>query len=197
VTEPSHLHQLIAILRAAYSGELAAGYAYRGHWKSVSKEIERERIRQIENDEWIHRTRVGEMLDTLGARPSRFKEVRMWLTGRTIGSLCHVIGWFLPMYFAGRLEGRNVQEYEEAALHAGALELKQYESELRIMRSVEREHELFFLNAVASHRLLPLMQPIFKWGIPNGAAEPGGPPVSLEPGMKDEPYKHPLSGEGD
>ena len=197
MTEPSHLHQLIAILRAAYSGELAAGYAYRGHWKSVSNQIERERIRQIENDEWIHRARVGEMLDTLGSRPSRVKEVRMWLTGRTIGALCHVIGWFLPMYFAGRLEGSNVQEYEEAALHAGALELKQFESELRIMRSVEREHELFFLKAVTGHRLLPLVQPIFRWGTLNGAAEPGSTPVTLEPGMKDEPYKHPLSGEGD
>ncbi len=197
MTETSHHRQLITILKAAYSGELAAGYAYRGHWKSVSSQIERERIRQIENDEWVHRKRVGEMLDTLGSRPSSIKEVRMWLTGRIIGALCHVIGWFLPMYFAGRLEGRNVKEYEEAAVHAGALELKQFESELRIMRSVEREHELFFLNAVAGHRLLSLVQPIFKWGTPNGAAEPGSTAVALEPGLKDEPYKHPLSGEGD
>ena len=197
MTEPSHRHQLIGILKAAYSGELAAGYAYRGHWKSVSNQMERDGIRKIENEEWVHRKRVGEMLDALGSRPSTLREVRMWLTGRTIGALCHVIGWFLPMYFAGRLEGRNVQEYEEAALHAAALELNQFEGELRIMQSVEREHELFFLKAITGHRLLPLVQPIFKWGTPNYAPEPGNQSAVLEPGMKDEPYKPPLSGEGD
>jgi hypothetical protein len=108
-----------------------------------------------------------------------------------------VIGWFLPMYFAGRLESRNVEEYEEAATHAAALELKQFESELRIMRAVEREHELFFLKAVAGHRLLPLVLPMFKWGAANPVAEPGNPFVAPEPGMKDESFKHPLSGEGD
>lgn len=197
MTEPSHRHQLIRILRAAYSGELAAGYAYRGHWKSVSNQIEREGIRKIENDEWVHRKRVGEMLDALGSHPSTLREVRMWLTGRVIGALCHAIGWFLPMYFAGRLEGRNVQEYEEAACHAAALELNQFESELQIMRSVEREHELFFLAAVAGHRLLPLVQPIFKWGTPACVAEVVSHSVVLEPGLKDEPYKPPLPGEGD
>ena len=197
MTETSHRLELITILKAAYSGELAAGYAYRGHWKSVTNRIERERIRQIENDEWVHRKRVGEMLDHLGAGPSKLKEMRMWLTGRAIGALCHVIGWFLPMYFAGRLEGRNVEEYEEAAVHAGAANLKQFEGELRIMRSVEREHELFFLSAVADHRLLPLVQPIFKWGISNGADDPESAAVAVEAGLKDEPYKHPLSGEGD
>src|ERR1044071_4023586 len=101
VTETSHRQHLISILKAAYSGELAAAYAYRGHWKSVSNLVERKRIQQIETDEWVHRKKVGEMLAALGARPSNLKEVRMWLTGRTIGALCHVIGWFLPMYFAG------------------------------------------------------------------------------------------------
>ena len=40
---------LIRILQNAYSGELAAAYAYRGHWQSLKKSAaERERIRQIE-----------------------------------------------------------------------------------------------------------------------------------------------------
>ena len=197
MTDTAHRRQLITILKAAYSGELAAGYAYRGHWKSVSNQIERERIRQIENDEWVHRKRVGEMLENLGAGPSTLREARMWLIGRTVGAMCHVIGWFLPMYFAGRLEGRNVEEYEEAAVHAGAANLNQFEGELRIMRSVEREHELFFLNVVRGHRLLRLVQPIFKWGIPDGVIDPGNSAVALKPGLPEEPYKHPLSDEGD
>ena len=32
----SHRAKLIETLQLAYSGELAAGYAYRGHWNSVS-----------------------------------------------------------------------------------------------------------------------------------------------------------------
>jgi hypothetical protein len=33
--------QLITVLQLAYSGELAAGYAYRGHWHSVRDSEER------------------------------------------------------------------------------------------------------------------------------------------------------------
>ena len=36
---------LAAILRLAYSGELAAALAYRGHWKSVRDPDERESVR--------------------------------------------------------------------------------------------------------------------------------------------------------
>jgi demethoxyubiquinone hydroxylase (CLK1/Coq7/Cat5 family) len=193
MSQPGHRQQLIAILQAAYSGELAAAYAYRGHWKSVSDPLEREGIRRIENDEWVHRERVGQMLQSLGADPSKVREVRMWITGRTIGALCHMIGWFLPMYFAGRLEGRNVEEYHAAALHAGALRLKEFEAELLVMQSVEREHELFFLNAVNGHRMLPLMLPVFKWG----ATEAENPPLVLAARPADRAYEHPLSGKGD
>jgi demethoxyubiquinone hydroxylase (CLK1/Coq7/Cat5 family) len=193
VSEPEHRQQVINILQAAYSGELAAAYAYRGHWKSLNNPLEREGIRRIENDEWVHRERVGQMLASLGARPSKVREVRMWITGRAIGALCHIIGWFLPMYFAGRLEGRNVEEYHTAAIHAGALGLREFEAELLIMRSVEREHELFFLNAVTGHRMLRLMLPVFKWG----AVEPGNPSLVLEARPPDQAYEHPLSGKGD
>jgi len=58
--------RLIAILQLAYSGELAAAHAYRGHWRSVSDEDERQSIKSIEEDEWRHRALVGEMLTALG-----------------------------------------------------------------------------------------------------------------------------------
>ena len=67
---------LIGILQLAYSGELAAAYAYRGHWKSVSDPEERRRIEEIENEEWHHRKLVGEMLFSLNAGPSQSREVR-------------------------------------------------------------------------------------------------------------------------
>lgn len=159
-----HRHKLIRILQGAYSGELAAGLAYRGHWKSVTRADERTAIQKIEREEAVHRQSVGEMLAGLGSAPRKLREARMWVIGSTIGLSCHALGRFLPMYFAGRLESGNVIEYEDAASHARALGLGEFETDLLVMARVEKEHELFFMSMVAGHRLLPLMRAIFKWG---------------------------------
>jgi rubrerythrin len=159
-----HRERLVRILQNAYSGEQAAAYAYRGHWKSLEREEERERVRQIEDEEWYHRREVGSMLATLGGSPVRGKEIRTWLIGRVLGLLCHLIGWFLPMYFAGRLESNNTAEYEDAAAHADALGFDDFRRELLVMAEVEREHEIFFRSMVEHHRMLPYMRRVFGWG---------------------------------
>jgi len=151
--------KLIAILQLAYSGELAAAYAYRGHWHSVDAREEREAIRQIEADEWHHRSTVGEMLAGLGGRPNPRRELRATIIGRTLQFLCHVTGWLAPMYGAGKLESRNVREYETAARYAndcGAAELVDC---LLEMAEVEWDHEYYFRSCVLKHRVgrrLPL-----------------------------------------
>ena len=155
---------LIGILQNALSGELAAAYAYRGHWKSLRDPDERKKVRQIENDEWVHRANVLRMLTETGSAPRRIREVRAWLIGRTIGFGCHLVGWFLPMYFAGRLESQNIEEYEVAAEHSRVLGLERFVAELRTMADVERDHEAFFRGKVAHHRLLPVLRSLFKWG---------------------------------
>ena len=170
-----HRPCLIHILQGAYSGELAAGFAYRGHWKSVKNADERAAIQKIEREEWVHRKRVGEMLASLDSAPRKFREAKLWLIGRSIGLSCHLIGWFLPMYFAGRLESGNVIEYQVAASHAAALGLKEFEADLLVMARVEKEHELFFLNVITGHRLLPIVSGVFGWGTLN---EPSAEPVS-------------------
>src|SRR4030095_2044283 len=106
-----NLGKLIAILQLAYSGELAAGYAYRGHWHSVSNPEQRARIKTIEDEEWHHRALVGEMLLSLGAGPNKIREIRARVLGRILGLACHVSGWFAPMYGAGKLERGNIVEY--------------------------------------------------------------------------------------
>ncbi len=161
--EQYHREHLVKILQNAYSGELAAAYAYRGHWKSLKDGAQRKRIKLIEDEEWLHREKVGRLLLAMQSRPLKRKEARMWLIGRTAGVACHVTGWFLPMYFAGRLETANVGEYESAAHHAAELGLIEFESELRVMAAVEREHEIFFMSVVTGHRLLPFVRAIFKW----------------------------------
>ncbi|HEY0320337.1 MAG TPA: ferritin-like domain-containing protein [Pyrinomonadaceae bacterium] len=156
--------ELIRILQAAYSGELAAAYAYRGHWKSLSNLDEKEMVYIIEDEEWAHRRQVRQMLDSLGSRPQWLRECVMWLIGRVIGLTCHLTGWFLPMYFAGRVESGNVREYETASLHAGSLGLTGFEDELLLMAATEGNHELFFMKTVSGHRLKPFMRALFRWG---------------------------------
>jgi rubrerythrin len=144
---------LISVLRLAYSAELAAAYAYHGHWHSVSNANERERILKIENEEWHHRELVGQMLKKLGADPSRAREVRASIVGRALAALCHFTGWLAPMYGAGRLESRNIREYEMAARYARDAGHDEFVDCLLTMAEVEWEHENYFRLQVLSHRL--------------------------------------------
>jgi demethoxyubiquinone hydroxylase (CLK1/Coq7/Cat5 family) len=146
--------KLIRQLRGACSGELAAGYAYRGHWKSVSDPHERERIKVIEEEEWHHRELVRGLLRDLGAKPSPVREAVMWLIGRTLGATCSLTGWFLPMWGAGRLERGNIVEYEEAAVYAAECGHPEMIDCLLEMAEVEWEHELFFRERIAGHKWL-------------------------------------------
>jgi demethoxyubiquinone hydroxylase (CLK1/Coq7/Cat5 family) len=154
---------LIRILQNAYSGEVAAAYAYRGHWKSLKDSLEKERIKEIEDEEWDHRRRVGEWLERLGSKPRKAREKVFWTIGRTLGLSCHASGWFMPMYFAGRLESQNSAEYEEAAEFAKQLEMHECVADLRDMARVELEHEQFFRQVISGHQLLPLMKRVFRW----------------------------------
>lgn len=159
----SSRQKLIQILQSAYSGEVAAAYAYRGHWRSLKDSPERTRIREIEAEEWDHRRRVGEWLAKLDAEPRPVREKVFWTIGRVLGPACYVSGWFMPMYFAGRLESRNSVEYEEAAVLASELGMTDCVDDLTDMATVEVEHEAFFRETVAGHWLLPMMRAVFRW----------------------------------
>ena len=78
-----------------------------------------QQIRKIEEEELHHRG-WSARVKALVAPPRRIRELRAWLIGRILGGLCHVMGWQAPMYGAGRLESRNVREYEAAARYAAA-----------------------------------------------------------------------------
>ena len=161
---PDARKSLIRILQNAYSGEVAAAYAYRGHWRSLKDSPEKARIREIEAEEWDHRRRVGEWLTKLDAKPRPLRDKVFWTIGRTLGATCYLSGWFMPMYFAGRLESQNSVEYEDAAEFARELEMHDCVEDLLDMARVEVEHEAFFRETVAAHRLLPVMRRVFGWG---------------------------------
>jgi rubrerythrin len=143
--------RLIALLQLAYSGELAAAHAYRGHWHSVTDTDERARIAEIEQEELVHRKLVGEMLSDLGAAPNKAREFRAAIIGRFLGLFCHVGGWLAPMYGAGRLESSNIREYETAARYARGCGREDLIDCLLTMAEVEWEHERYFRSRVLMH----------------------------------------------
>jgi len=161
--QQNDLGKLIAILQLAYSGELAAGYAYRGHWHSVNNPDQKARIKTIEEEEWHHRRLVGAMLTSLKAGPDKVREIRATLLGRALGFTCHLSGWFAPMYGAGRLESKNIVEYETAARYARDCGRTDFIDCLLMMAEVEWEHEYFFRSCVLRHWL---GKRLFIWPMP-------------------------------
>ena len=155
---------LIRILQNAHAGELAAAFAYRGHWKSIRNTQQKEQIKQIEAEEWTHRAGVYAWLEKLNAKPRKLREAIFWTIGCTLGVTCYISGWFFPMYFAGRLESQNVQEYVDAAKFAKELGLDDCVAEMLEMSAVEQKHEDFFKEIVQNHFLLRPTKFFFRWG---------------------------------
>lgn len=129
------------LLRLAFSGELGAALAYRGHADSVSDPAERAAILRILEQELDHRDRVGRMLKGLGARPSPWYEIKFRILGAMVAVCCHLGGRFGPMYGAARLERRNLDEYVRAAELAEEAGRGEWVDDLLSMAEVEREHE--------------------------------------------------------
>ena len=158
--------RLVRILQDAHAGELAAAWAYRGHWKSLRNADERAEVRRIEDAEWHHRAQVGELLVERGAAPRSRRELLMGAVGRFFGALCFLGGWFGPMYAAGRLEGANVDQYAEAREAATVLGLPSAAQRLEAMRIEEVRHENWFGDRVRGHWLLPIAAAVLRWRPP-------------------------------
>jgi len=151
--------RFVRLLQRAYSGELGAALAYRGHAASVRDPDERRRIAEIRTEELDHRARVGRILAAVNSQPDRRLELRNRCIGTGIALFCRVGGWFLPMYGAGWIERRNIVEYERAARLGWLCGDSAFVDELLDMAEIEWEHERYFRLKAASHRcsgLLPL-----------------------------------------
>jgi hypothetical protein len=156
--------KLVRLLRMAYSAEKAAAFAYIGHAGSVRRPSEKAAIRQIELDEWAHRDTVLTIMREYDIAPSRYYELKYHLIGRVISCSCYVIGWFMPYYFAGRLESGNVCEYFVMMRYFNELGIDAHDEALYEMGMKEKEHEIYFQKSLENNRLLPLFERIFGWG---------------------------------
>jgi hypothetical protein len=148
----------------AYSAEKAAAFAYIGHAGSVKDPDEKSAIKQIELDEWGHRETVLSIMRGYDIPPSRYFEIKYHIIGKIISASCYVIGWFMPYYFAGRLESGNVCEYFIMMRYFNEMGITEHDEALYEMGMKEKEHEVYFQKGLENNRLLPLFEKIFGWG---------------------------------
>ena len=152
------------LLRLAYSAEKAAAFAYIGHAGSVKNQDEKVAIKQIEMDEWQHREAVLAIMRHHDISPSSYNEIKYHIIGRIISASCYVIGWFMPYYFAGRLESGNVCEYFIMMRYFNEIGITEHDAVLYEMGLKEKEHEVYFQKSLQTNQLLPLFEKIFGWG---------------------------------
>lgn len=155
---------LIDLLQRAYSAEKAAAFAYQGHAGSVKSPEAKKSIRQIEIDEWNHRKEVLDIMNKYDIPISRYYEFRFHIVGKIISFSCYVIGWFMPYFFAGKLESGNVCEYFRMKQYFNALGIYEHDKILYDMGIKEKEHEVYFLGEIKNSKLLPFFEKIFAWG---------------------------------
>jgi len=156
--------ELVDLLRKAYSAEKAAAFAYQGHAGSIKDGIQKAAIRQIEIDEWNHRSEVLQIMNDFNIPISKWYELKFHIIGKVISFSCYVIGWFMPFYFAGRLESGNVCEYFRMMHFFNALGITKYNQVLYDMGIKEKEHEIYFLEKIKDNKLLPFFEKVFSWG---------------------------------
>jgi rubrerythrin len=153
--------ELVDLLQMAYSAEKAAAFAYQGHAGSVKNEDEKSAIHQIEIDEWNHRKEVLAIMNYYGIPISTYYEVKFHIIGKIISYSCYVIGWFMPYYFAGRLESGNVCEYFRMMHYFHELDIHEHNDVLYEMGIKEKEHEVYFLQKIKNKKLLPFLKHYF------------------------------------
>jgi rubrerythrin len=159
---------LIDLLKMAYSAEKAAAFAYQGHAGAVKKIEEKKAIKQIEDDEWFHRKEVLQIMQQYDVPVSKYYEFRFHVIGKIISSSCYVIGWFMPFYFAGRLESGNVCEYFRMKQYFNSLGITEHDKMLYEMGIKEKEHEVYFLEQIKDNKMLPFFEWLFSWGNKGG-----------------------------
>jgi hypothetical protein len=156
--------KLVKLLQKAYSAEKAAAFAYIGHARAVKTKEEKNAIKQIEDDEWQHRREVLSIMDKYDIPISKFYEFQFHVIGKIISACCFILGWFMPHFFAGRLESGNVCEYFIMMHYFQSIGIKDHDKALFEMGVKEKEHEVYFLNQIQDSKFLPFFEKMFGWG---------------------------------
>ena len=101
--------KLVDLLQRAYSAEKAAVLLIRVIRVQLKILYIRSWSDKLEIDEWNHRQRGAHYYAAVwGFCFSKYYEFRFQCDRKIDFIFCYVIGWFMPYYFAGRLESENV-----------------------------------------------------------------------------------------
>jgi hypothetical protein len=123
-------------------------HLHKGHAASVKDKSQKQAIHQIEIDEWNHRKEVLSIMHDFDIPVSKYYEFRFHFVGKIISFSCYIIGWFMPFYFAGRLESGNVCVYFRMKQFFNSLSMHQYDQILYEMGMKEKDHEVYFPDKI-------------------------------------------------
>ncbi|MCO4744304.1 MAG: demethoxyubiquinone hydroxylase family protein [Proteobacteria bacterium] len=137
-------------LKVAYSTEIGASTAYRGHSAATSDPDVAAHIAFIETEELRHRARVGEMMEALDARPFIVLEWLFLAIGTVVGLGCYVWGEWASAFGAAQFEVGGVGDYRRAAKAARRVDREDLAVELDAMEQDEADHRAFFLALARS-----------------------------------------------
>jgi demethoxyubiquinone hydroxylase (CLK1/Coq7/Cat5 family) len=137
-------------LKVAYSTEIGAATAYRGHSAATKDPDVAAHIAFIEAEEHRHRARVGEMMDAFDARPFLPLEWVFTVVGTVIGFGCRVWGEWASAFGAAQFEFGGMGDYRRAAKAARSIDREDLAVELDHMEQDEADHRAFFLALARS-----------------------------------------------
>lgn len=146
------MKDLIKALKKAHAGELAAYFAYEGHWKSVADHEEQMRLLSIQMDEMKHILTIRKFLRILETDSNAWLDFIYICIGRTIGALCFVSSWRSAMFGAGLMERFGATKYRELALLAAEHDRFNMALVFQRMAKQEEEHERYFKERLGAGR---------------------------------------------
>lgn len=149
---------LLFHLRVAYSTELGASRAYRGHSRATRDPELARYIAGVEQDELHHRAFVAILLERYGARPFYPLEALFFCIGTVVGLGCHVWGDWASAFGAAQLELGGMGDYRRAAAAARRLGKHALAVQLDAMGEQEAAHRRFFQALARSRLPLPLVE---------------------------------------
>lgn len=132
--------KLVKMLQKAYAGEIAAYYAYSGHWQSEKDPEVRRQIQEIQKHELYHILEIERMLKSLDAKPA---PIRTWIferIGRTIGFLCLFFSQRTKARVAMSIERFGAAKYDDIKLEASRQKRYAMARELSHMAQTEDGH---------------------------------------------------------
>lgn len=135
---------LVRSLQKAHAGELAAYYAYEGHWRNVKNAKTKKKIQEIQKDELEHIDILKGFLKILEAKPDPKLDRIYTKIGKIISLLCYVSPMWLTNWVARKMEKIGTVAYEDIS----EIAFKEYRSDMAYiliaMAKVELDHDKYF-----------------------------------------------------